>query len=1007
MATKKNTKTNAKIAKKTKAAKRAQAAPHKKTTTTRKPVARRATTRATTQPPNYPTTQTTKYIPQQIEAKWQTRWENEKLWHTDLSDARKKYYFLTMYPYPSGDLHIGHWYAMAPSDVKARFLRMNGYNVFFPIGFDAFGLPAENAAIKRKIHPHTWTMNNIANMRRQLRSMGASFDWDREVVTCDPRYYKWNQWFFTQMFKRGLAYKKMAAVDWCPNCKTVLAREQVVGEDRRCERCDTPVTKKDLEQWFLKITAYADELLDFSKIEWPERVKTLQTNWIGRSEGAQFTMRVADGDEKFDVFTTRQDTVFGMTFAVLAPEHALVEKITTHAQRDAVNAYVAKTRRETEIDRLSTEKVRDGVFTGAYAINPMNNDRVPIWIADYVLTTYGTGAIMGVPAHDTRDFDFALNYGLPILPVIDRPDQCTKSFALGGTMNDGFADALRTEQIPFEEKQGSLYVTIPPEKIDRYIALAKQFVRADAWNEIVGTRWQFIFHDAIWALDSLESEQRILARCHELEPDVRGKRSVMEMLSAVEFYRDVLYHDEYGTMIFSGEFTGATADVARPRVAQAMEARGIGKRAINYRIRDWLISRQRYWGTPIPVVYCPDHGAQAVPDNQLPVVLPIEGVEFMPTGESPLLKHKEFLKAKCPVCGKDARRETDTMDTFIDSSWYPFAYLDPYNTEQPINPVLTKAWMPVDQYTGGVEHATMHLMYTRFWIKVMRDIGLIDFGEPMTRLFNQGTILAPRVEGQKLAKMSKSKGNVISPDDLVASYSADTVRVYLMFIGPWDQGGPWDGTGMDGVHRWLQRVWTLCLSLRGAVSATKQSPTSESRIASQTPLAMTASDAEAEKELRRTTHQIIKRATQELTAFKFNTTVAALMEFTNYLQKARETAVVKSPAWGEAIEALLLMLAPAAPHITEELWERIGKPYSIHQQAWLPWDPKIAAEEMFTLIAQVNGKVRDRIELPVGVSETEAKTAALKSENVLKYLSGKVPAQVIYVPGRLVNIVVK
>lgn len=973
----------------TKRTTKAKSAP-RKVTTSRKPTARRAaTTRAkpTKQLAHQSMIQPNKYIPQQIESKWQTRWENEKLWHTDLSDARKKYYFLTMYPYPSGDLHIGHWYAMAPSDVKARFLRMNGYNVFFPIGFDAFGLPAENAAIKRKIHPHTWTMNNIANMRRQLRSMGASFDWEREVVTCDPRYYRWNQWFFTQMFKRGLAYKKMAAVDWCPNCKTVLAREQVIGEDRRCERCDTPVTKKDLEQWFLKITAYADELLDFSNIEWPERVKTLQTNWIGRSEGAQFTMRVADSDTKFDVFTTRQDTVFGMTFAVLAPEHALVEKITTPAQRNAVTAYVAKTRRETEIDRLSTEKVRDGVFTGAYAINPMNNDRVPIWIADYVLTTYGTGAIMGVPAHDARDFDFALNYGLPILPVIDRPDQRTKSFALGGTMNDGFADALRAEQIPFEEKQGSLYVTIPPEKIDRYIALAKQFVRADAWNEVIGTRWHFIFHDKVVTLDSLASEQSILARCHTLEPDVRGKRSVMEMLSAVEFYRDVLYHDEYGTMIFSGEFTGSAADVARTRVAQAMEARGIGKRAINYRIRDWLISRQRYWGTPIPIVYCPEHGAQPVPDDQLPVELPIEGVEFMPTGESPLFKHKEFLKAKCPVCGKDARRETDTMDTFIDSSWYPFAYLDPYNTERPINSELTKAWMPVDQYTGGVEHATMHLLYTRFWIKVMRDIGLIDFGEPMTRLFNQGTILAPRVEGQKLAKMSKSKGNVISPDDLVASYSADTVRIYLMFIGPWDQGGPWDGSGMDGVHRWLQRVWTLVTA----------------------PLREFADEpnADAEKELRRTTHQIIKRVTEELIAFKFNTTVAALMEFTNYLQKARETSVVNSPAWREAIEALLLMLAPAAPHITEELWERIGKPYSIHQQVWLQWDPKIAADEMFTLIAQVNGKVRDRIELPVGVSETDAKSAALNSPSVQRHLDGKTLVQVIYVPGRLVNIVVK
>lgn len=838
-------------------------------------------------------TRPNKYIAVDIEKKWQARWEKDRLWHPDLNDARNKfYYFLTMYPYPSGDLHIGHWYAMAPSDVKARYLRMKGHTVFFPMGFDAFGLPAENAAIKRGIHPYKWTVDNMANMRRQMRAMGASFDWEREVVTCDPRYYKWNQWFFIQMWKRGLAYKKKAAVDWCPKDQTVLAREQVIGENRVCERCGTPVIKRDLEQWFLKITAYADELLDFSKVEWPERVKTLQTNWIGRSEGVQFTMQVDGGRDdssnrlSFDVFTTRQDTVFGMTFAVLAPEHALVEKITTPEQHDAVNAYITKTRRETEIERLSTEKKHDGVFTGAYAINPMNQARVPVWIADYVLTTYGTGAIMGVPAHDERDFDFAKKYGLDIPVVIAPPNWDGKPL-----------DAAYT---------GS------------------------------------------------------------------------------------------GTLVNSGEFNGVSDELGLTKIADAMESRGVGRRTVNYRLRDWLISRQRYWGTPIPVVYCPDHGIQPVPENELPVVLPLEGVEFMPTGESPLTRHEEFLDAKCPICGKTARRETDTMDTFVDSSWYQYAYVDPYNTEQPINRELVKKWLPVDQYTGGVEHAVMHLMYTRFWTKVMRDIGLIDFGEPMKRLFNQGTIESGGM------KMSKSRGNVVSPDSYVESMGADSVRLYLMFMGPWNEGGDWNDSGASGIHRWLQRVWTLITETvdGGRKTETSSQSTVDSR---QSP--EVRSQNSDEKELRRKTHQTIKRVTEDVEHFRFNTMIAAMMEFTNYLQKARETHVVKSPAWREAIESFLLMLAPSAPHMTEELWQMIGKPYSIHQQQWPKWDAKIAAEETFTVVVQVNGKVRERLEFAVGASDAEVKDAALHAENVQRHLAGAAPRQVIYVPGKLVNVV--
>lgn len=811
-----------------------------------------------------------KYLPQEIEKKWQGRWETDKLWHTDLSTTDNAFYFLTMYPYPSGDLHIGHWYAMGPSDVRARFLRMQGKNVFFPIGFDAFGLPAENAAIKRHIHPYTWTMQNIDNMRRQMRSMGASFDWEREVVTCDPRYYRWNQWFFLQMFKRGLAYKKMQAVDWCPKDQTVLAREQVVGPERLCERCDTPVVKKDLEQWFLKITAYAEELLDFSGIDWPEKVKTLQQNWIGRSEGVQFTMKVGGTEDSFDVFTTRHDTVYGMTFAVLAPEHPLVDKITTPEQRAAVDQYVFKTRRETEIDRLSTEKVRDGVFTGAYAINPMSGGRVPIWIADYVLMTYGTGAIMGVPAHDERDFDFARKYRLDI-PIVIAP--------------------LNWDGSPLSEA-----------------------------------------------------------------------------------------YTGQGTMVNSAEFNGLDSETAKGNIADYMERNGIGKRTVNYRLRDWLISRQRYWGTPIPIIYCPEHGIVPVPEDKLPVVLPIEGVEFNPTGQSPLTYHADFPHTVCPICGKPSRRETDTMDTFVDSSWYWFDYLDPYNTDRPVNQKLTKLWTPVDQYTGGVEHAVMHLLYSRFWTKVMRDVGLIEYGEPFKRLFNQGTILTQGM------RMSKSRGNVVAPDPYVQSLGADTVRMYLMFIGPWDQGGDWDDSGIGGVHRWLQRVWTLVTEMPPAVGGQPS--------------------ADAERELRRKVHQTIKKAGGDIDSFHFNTMVAALMEFTNYLQKVKETPLYGTGAWKEAIEAIVLMLAPSAPHLAEELWERLGKTYSVHQNRWPVFDASAAAEEMFTLVVQVNGKVRGKVELPVGIGEEEAKQAALAEENVKRHLQAKSPRQVIYVPKRLVNIVI-
>ncbi len=815
-----------------------------------------------------------RYDPTVVEAKWQARWEADRLYDAPDGDPRPKFYLLTMYPYPSGDLHVGHWYPMAPSDAVARYKRRRGYNVMFPIGFDAFGLPAENAAIERGIHPYRWTMDNIARMRRQLRSMGAMWDWSREVVTCDPEYYTWNQWFFLRMYDRGLAYRTLSPVDWCPKDNTTLAREQVVGDGRVCERCGTPVVKKNLEQWFLKITAYADELLDFSTIEWPERVRTLQTNWIGRSEGVEFAIPVKDRSEiSFRVFTTRPDTVYGMTFCVLAPEHPLVDVLTSPDRRKDVEAYKFKAARESDIERLSTERERDGVFIGSYATNSMSGDAAPIFIADYVLLTYGTGAIQGVPAHDTRDFDFARKYRLPC-PV----------------------------------------VVAPP-----------------GW-------------------------------------DGRPLREA---------------YLEDGTMVNSGPFNGLSSDEGRRRIADDMVARGVGQRKIHYRLHDWLISRQRYWGTPIPIIYCDACGTVPVPYDDLPVVLPMDA-EFRPTGQSPLKYHKAFLNVPCPKCGGAARRETDTMDTFIDSSWYQYRYLSHHYAEGPFDRTKAAYWLPVDQYTGGVEHAVMHLLYTRFWTKVMRDIGLVDFGEPMMRLFNQGTIL-----GTDGIKMSKSKGNVVNPDEVVQKYGADVLRMYLMFIGPWNEGGPWNTRGIEGSSRFLSRVWTLVTE--PAKPGDVQAP-----------------DVLRPRDLEYWTHHTIRRVTEDMEGFRFNTAIAALMEFANVLQRAKATPIAGSPMWGHALQSLVLLLAPLCPHVAEELWvEHLRQPYSVHVQPWPVFDPQKAAAEKITLVLQVNGRVRDRVEVEAGITEAQAREIALANARVRQYLDGKTVADVIIVPGRLVNVVLR
>jgi leucyl-tRNA synthetase len=926
------------------------------------------------------------YNPQEIEPKWQKQWEADGLYATREDPDRPKWYLLTMLPYTSGDVHVGHWYPMTPSDAAARYKRMQGYNVFFPVGFDAFGLPAENAAIERGIHPHTWTMSNIANMRRQFRSMGAMWAWDREAITCLPEYYKWTQWFFLKFYEMGVAYWDSALVDFCPHCNTVLAREQVQGDDRHCERCKTRVLKKDVPHWKFRITQYADELLDFSQIDWPERVRVMQTNWIGRSEGAEVVFTTEREDE-LPVFTTRPDTLWGATFMVLSPEHPLVDKLTTNPYREAVATYQAAAARLEEKDRTAEDKEKTGVFTGAYAINPVNGERIPIWIADYVLMTYGTGAIMAVPGHDQRDFDFALKFGLPIIPVIAPPQDVAKSYVPAGTMREGFAQALAAARIPFEERGDGLYVTMSSEQADRYIRLAQEHIRPGRRTEVVGARWAFVFEDAVlpWGV---RKEVHILTRCQALEPAVSERRTVMEMLFGVEFYRDLLYHNAYGTMMHSDAFSGTPGDEAVARVTGWLEEQGTGKFAINYRLRDWLISRQRYWGAPIPMIHCPSCGIVPVPYADLPVRLP-EDAEIPKTGENALLYHAGFRNVTCPQCGGPAQRETDTMDTFMCSSWYHYAYVSPYwktgqkiaPDDTPWDPVKAEYWLPVDQYTGGIEHATMHLLYTRFFTKVLRDMGLVTYDEPMLRLFNQGMIL-----GADNEKMSKSRGNVIAPDDVVATYGADALRAYLMFIGPWEEGGPWNPQGIEGVRRFQYRVWSVVLD----------EPTTP---ASGRPT------TQQERELRRKTHQTIRKVTEDLDHFAFNTMIAALMELNNALVKAKESPAYRSAAWHEAIDALLLLLAPSMPHLAEELWQRRHPGPSIHLQSWPAWSEEVASEEIITLVIQVNGKVRDRIEVAAGIDEAMAKEMALASPRVQEYTAGKTVRRVIFAGGKLVNVV--
>ena len=802
------------------------------------------------------------YVPQDIEPKWQKVWADRGVMKAADDSPKPKFYDLVMYPYPSGDLTVGHARNYVMGDVLARMKRMQGFEVLHPFGWDAFGLPAENAAMKRGVHPETWTLGNIAKATAELKMLGILYDWDREVTTCLPDYYRWNQWLFLLFYERGLAYRAMAPVNWCPVDKTVLANEQVING--RCWRHpDVEVEKRDLEQWFFKITDYADRLLDDLALldHWPNKVRVMQTNWIGRSQGAEVEFPIVGLDgESVRIYTTRPDTLFGATFMVLAPEHPLVERITTDKLREKVREYVAKARKASDIDRLSTEREKTGVATGGFAINPVNNEKIPIWVADYVLMTYGTGAIMAVPAHDERDFEFAERFGLPIREVI-----------------------------------------APPSGPSRELRAA-----------YVGP----------------------------------------------------------GVMVNSDEFDGLDIATGTERVIAALETTGQGKRAVKFRLRDWLISRQRYWGTPIPIVYCEVDGIVPVPLEQLPVVLP---KEYKPLSENP-----EFFQTTCPKCGRAARRETDTMDTFIDSSWYFLRYASPKDATQPFDSELANHWMAVDQYTGGVEHAILHLLYSRFFVKVLHDAGMIEASEPFKKLFNQGMV---KRFGQV---MSKSAGNGVSPDELVAKQGADAGRIYEMFIGPPEEDVEWTDAGLNGVVRFLQRVWRLVLEPESIV------------------VEGTGADGLL---LQRKAAQTVKKVTDHYDELRFNTAVAALMELANTMQAYLQNGGSRDSGWESAVRVLVTLLNPLAPHVCEEMWERLGEHGMLADSAWPKFDAAAAAVPEVTVVVQVSGKLRDRLSLPAGTSEEKVLEAALASDKVRAAFDGRKPSKVVFVPDRLINLV--
>ncbi len=810
-----------------------------------------------------------------IEKKWQKKWKKMSLFKMNLSSPKPKYYCLMMFPYPSSSLHVGHGRNYIIGDVVARYKIMRRFNLLTPMGWDAFGLPAENAAIKDNIHPKTSTLNNIKTMKRQLNSWGVGYDWDREIASCETSYYKWTQWIFLQLYKSGLSYKKKASVNWCPSCQTVLANEQVI--DGVCERCSSEVELRNLEQWFFKITSYAEKLLQDLNLlkDWPERVKLMQKNWIGKSHGVEIDFKLCDSDLFLKCFTTRVDTIYGATYMVLAAEHPLIDEIIKGSKNEAeIKRFISKVKKKSLIDRVSAEVEKEGIFTGRYVINPVNNKKIPLWIANYVLMEYGTGAVMAVPAHDERDFEFAKKYNLSIEVVIDDPKK--------------HLDAKSMKEAYIEE----------------------------------------------------------------------------------------------GVMVNSGEFNGSSSLDAMEKIANYMERKNIGRRKVHYKLRDLLISRQRYWGAPIPIVYCDKCGIQPVKEKDLPVVLP-EKVKFKPHGESPLKDVKNFIKAKCPKCNSRATREIDTMDTFVDSSWYFLRYLSPKDNKKPFDKDTLNKWLPVDQYIGGVEHAILHLLYSRFIVKVLYDMGHVGFKEPFARLFTQGMII------KNGAKMSKSKGNVVSPDELIDKYGADTVRFYTLFIGPPEKDAEWNDRGVEGAWRFLNRIWRIVDNYSKQVSSKEKT-----------------SNLQASS-LRRKTHLTIKKVTEDMEGvFHFNTALSAIMELTNEIYTFMQGSMVKSKELKEAIDVAVILLVPFVPHIAEEMWNKLGNKKSIFEADWPLYDEKALSQDRITMVIQINGKVRTKIEVSSSASEDEIKKLVLENSTVNNWTKGTVPKKFIIVKGRLVNLVV-
>ncbi|RLB06965.1 MAG: leucine--tRNA ligase [Deltaproteobacteria bacterium] len=824
-----------------------------------------------------------RYDPKVIEPRYQKLWEKEKLFKVTEDPSKKKYYLLEMFPYPSGRIHMGHVRNYSIGDVVGRFLKMQGYNVIHPMGWDAFGMPAENAAIKAKTHPAKWTYENIEYMRSQLKKLGFSYDWDREFATCDPEYYRWEQLFFLQMLEKGLAYKKKSFVNWCESCQTVLANEQV--EAGLCWRCNNPVVQREMDQWFFKITAYAEELLEYcDKLPgWPERVLTMQRNWIGKSEGAEIDFDVEGSNKKIRVFTTRQDTLFGATFMSLAPEHPMVKELVQGKEEEKrVNDFIEKYKRISREDRITGTLEKEGIFTGSYCINPVTGDRMPIYVANFVLMEYGTGAVMAVPAHDQRDFEFAKKYNLPI------------------------------------------EVVIQPE----------------------------------------------------------GKSINAEELTEA--------FEEDGILVNSGEFSGMKSPEAREAITRELEKRGQGKKTINYRLRDWGISRQRYWGAPIPVIYCDKCGIVPVPPEDLPVVLPLD-VELLPSGASPLPFVESFVNTTCPKCNGPAKRETDTMDTFVESSWYFDRFTCPDYTEGPLDQSKTDYWLPVDQYIGGIEHAVLHLLYARFFTKVLRDLGYLKIDEPFINLLTQGMVIK---DG---AKMSKSKGNVVDPDEMIEQYGADTVRLFCLFAAPPEKDLDWSEQGVEGAARFLNRLWRLVYEHHESISRVNS-------YSGKTP------PGDASRKLHRKTHQTIKKVTEDIKErFHFNTAISAVMELVNLIYQVKDDVLREEKGLEvlrEAIESAIILISPMVPHITEELWRVLGHESSIVLTSWPTWDEEAVKEEQLLIVVQVNGKLRSRIYVSPSADREEIKRIALEDERIRKFVGEKPVKKVIVVPGRLVNIVV-